>query len=135
MTGAHDMPAVLDVLCPMYVMTNRTGHITHVGATLRKLRPDLDWVGARFLEVFALKRPRAVTSITNLRDSAGIKLHLQLRDAPMPSFLNPMKDARSWASCASLDECKAYALAAYEALPFQEQMAFRNHISEMEIAA
>jgi diguanylate cyclase (GGDEF)-like protein len=83
MTGAHDMPAVLDVLCPMYVMTNRTGHITHVGATLRKLRPDLDWVGARFLEVFALKRPRAVTSITNLRDSAGIKLHLQLRDAPM----------------------------------------------------
>lgn len=82
MSGSHDMPKVLDVLCPMHVMINGTGHITHVGATLRKLCPDLDWIGARFLEVFALKRPRAVTSITNLRDSAGIKLHLQLRDTP-----------------------------------------------------
>lgn len=60
---------------------------------------------------------------------------LTFADYPLPTFLNPMEDARWWASCASLDERKAYALAAYEALPFQEQMAFRNHISEMEIAA
>ncbi len=82
MSGIQNMSAVLDMLCPMHVMISRTGHITHVGATLRKLRPELDWVGARFLEVFALKRPRAVTSIAHLRESVGIKLHLQLRDAP-----------------------------------------------------
>ncbi|SLN70905.1 hypothetical protein [Roseisalinus antarcticus] len=54
---------------------------------------------------------------------------------PLSTFLNPMEDARWWASFASLKERKAYALAAYEALPFREQMAFRNHISEVEIAA
>jgi hypothetical protein len=54
---------------------------------------------------------------------------------PLPAFLNPMEDARWWAARASLKECKAYALAAYEALPVRDQMAFRNHISEVEIAA
>ncbi|MCE8006006.1 hypothetical protein [Aestuariivita sp.] len=46
-----------------------------------------------------------------------------------------MDDARWWASFASLKERKAYALAAYEALPERDQMAFRKHISEVEIAA
>ncbi|WP_211037729.1 hypothetical protein [Leisingera sp. HS039] len=55
--------------------------------------------------------------------------------SPLPPFLSPMDDARWWASFASLNERKAYALAAYEALPLKEQMAFRRHISEMEIAA
>lgn len=54
---------------------------------------------------------------------------------PLPTFLSPMDDARWWASLASLNERKAYALAAYEALPPHEQMAFRKHISEVEIAA
>ncbi len=54
---------------------------------------------------------------------------------PLPTFLNPMEDARLWATSASLKERKAYALAAYNALPFREQMAFRNHISEVEVAA
>ncbi|MEO1107227.1 MAG: hypothetical protein AAFX90_04820 [Pseudomonadota bacterium] len=54
-------------------------------------------------------------------------------DAPMP-FLNTLEDARWWASLASLSEQKAYALAAYEALPPHEQMAFRKHISEVEVA-
>lgn len=60
---------------------------------------------------------------------------LSFADYPLPTFLNPMEDARWWASFASLKERKAYALAAYEALPMREQMAFRNHISETEIAA
>lgn len=55
--------------------------------------------------------------------------------SPLPPFLSPMDDARWWASLASLNERKAYALAAYEALPLKEQMAFRRHISEVEIAA
>ncbi len=60
---------------------------------------------------------------------------LSFADYPLPTFLSAMDDARWWVSFASLKERKAYALAAYEALPFQEQMAFRNHISEMEIVA
>lgn len=60
---------------------------------------------------------------------------LTFADYPLPTFLNPMEDARWWASLATLKERKAYALAAYEALPVREQMAFRNHISEVEIAA
>ena len=60
---------------------------------------------------------------------------LKFADYPLPPFLSPMDDARWWASFASLKERKAYALAAYEALPPREQMAFRKHISEVEIAA
>lgn len=60
---------------------------------------------------------------------------LQFADYPLPTFLSPMDDARWWASFASLKERKAYALAAYEALPEREQMAFRRHISEVEIVA
>ena len=59
---------------------------------------------------------------------------LTFADYPLPTFLNPMEDAQHWASHASLKERKAYALAAYEALPEREQMAFRRHISEVEIA-
>ncbi|WP_208353358.1 hypothetical protein [Pseudaestuariivita rosea] len=54
---------------------------------------------------------------------------------PLPTFLNPMQDARWWAEMATNTERKAYALAAYEALPFADQMAFRRHITEIEIAA
>lgn len=60
---------------------------------------------------------------------------LKFANYPLPPFLNPMEDARWWASFASLKERKAYALAAYEALPPREQMAFRKHISEVEIAS
>lgn len=72
----------LDVLCPMHVVLNSTGHVLHAGPTLQKLRPDTPMIGRRFLEIFDLKRPRAITTMTALRDTAGTKLHLQLRDAP-----------------------------------------------------
>jgi hypothetical protein len=55
--------------------------------------------------------------------------------SPMPAFLGGMEDARFWASLASNSELKAYALAAFEALPAQDQNAFFRHISEMEIPA
>ncbi|MBR9763859.1 MAG: hypothetical protein GYB53_10125 [Rhodobacteraceae bacterium] len=54
---------------------------------------------------------------------------------PLPSYLGGMQEARSWSEFAALSELKAYALAAYEALPAREQMAFRKHITEVEIAA
>lgn len=72
----------LDTLCPMHLLLGSTGHIVHAGPTLQKLRPSSPMVGRRFLEIFDLKRPRAITSIEGLRAMAGTKLHLQLRDPP-----------------------------------------------------
>lgn len=55
--------------------------------------------------------------------------------APIVPLFSPVDEAANWASLASLNERKAYALAAYEALPKRDQMAFRKHISEVEISA
>ncbi len=72
----------LDVLCPMHVCVNQTGHITHVGPTLRKIRPGKPWIGQRVLEVLRVMRPREVMNMEELARIFGEKLHLELRDAP-----------------------------------------------------
>ncbi len=54
---------------------------------------------------------------------------------PLPTFMNPMPEARYWASLASLNERKAYALASYEALPASEQAAFLDHVQGERRAA
>jgi diguanylate cyclase (GGDEF)-like protein len=81
--GPKRVTDILDVLCPMHLVLNRTGHIVHVGPTLHKLRSETDWVGQRFLEVFALKRPRSVSTAKELHELKNAKLHLQLRAQPM----------------------------------------------------
>lgn len=70
---------MLDTLCPMHLLLDRTGHIAHIGPTLAKLRPQDCLIGQRFLEVFELRRPRSVISIDDLRQHAGSKLHLRFR--------------------------------------------------------
>ena len=84
----HNLPnrAMLDILCPMHVVISPTGHITHAGPTLRKLRPGKPWVGQRFLETFRLFRPREVSSTQELIGLVGRKLHLELRDSPRTSL-------------------------------------------------
>lgn len=77
---------VLDALCPMHVVLSGTGHVTHAGATLCKLRAAGRLVGARFLELFEVQRPHGVTAMDDLRRAAGMKLHLQFRDAPTTGF-------------------------------------------------
>lgn len=77
---------VLDVVCPMHVILDDSGHIQHVGPTLQKLRSDAPFPSQRFLEVFELSRPRAVTSMEGLLKCAGIKMHLKLRDSPRTSL-------------------------------------------------
>ena len=71
-----DILPVLDVLCPMHLVIDRTGHITHAGPTLRKLRPDNPMTGRRFLEVFELRRPRAVNSMADLMAEYQMELCL-----------------------------------------------------------
>ncbi len=82
MIGGQDLTGVLDGLCPMYVLLDDTGHIRSAGPTLTKLRPDQPIVGRRFLELFELARPRAITNMEGLLAAAGSKLHLSFRDAP-----------------------------------------------------
>ncbi|WP_439140838.1 GGDEF domain-containing protein [Planktotalea sp.] len=76
------LEAAFDILCPMHLRLTETGHIVHVAPTLKKLRPDVDLTGMRFLEVFRLDRPRSITTMSELMSRARSKLHLELREAP-----------------------------------------------------
>lgn len=75
-------PEFLDILCPMHLRVGPTGHITHIGPTLRKIRPQSPWIGERLLEVLRIMRPREVVTMTELSKIYGQKLHMELRDAP-----------------------------------------------------
>ena len=89
-TGAEattcDIAAIFDVLGPMHLVLNKTGHTTQVGPTLEKIRDKGDWLGKRFLEIFAIKRPRSVNAAQELMGVSGSKLYLQLRDPPTTNF-------------------------------------------------
>lgn len=78
-SNCHKM---LDVMCPMHVILGPAGHIKSAGSTAQKLLLGAPLVGKRFLEVFELKRPRAIDTMEDLRAHAGTKLQLQLREAP-----------------------------------------------------
>lgn len=77
-----DLTGILQVLCPMHVMLDGSGYIRAVGSTLQKLRPETPMVGARFLELFEMTRPRSVTDMAGLRAASQTRLRLQFRDNP-----------------------------------------------------
>lgn len=81
MRGAFE-PEVLDVLCPMHLALNGAGIITHVGPTVEKLRPDVELTGVPFLEAFAVRRPRGIHSMSQLRAARHLKLHLEMAGLP-----------------------------------------------------
>ena len=76
----------LDILCPMHMRLTETGHIAHVAPTLKKIRPNTNVTGTRFLEIFRLDRPRSVTTMSELMSRARSKLHLEMRNEPCTSF-------------------------------------------------
>jgi len=81
--GAAMVPAaVLDRFCPMHVIVGPTGHIRGGGSTLARLVAPSPLIGARFLELFELIRPRCVQSMDALRDLDGARLRLRLRARP-----------------------------------------------------
>ena len=85
-------------------------------------RAGLAWAALR-----ALDTPEQVEQV--------VEAVLSHAGYPLPALLSPMSDARWWASIANRSERKAYALAAYDAMSLEDQMAFRKYISEVEIAA
>ena len=76
---------ILDLLCPMHLSVSQTGHISHCGPALQKLR-DKDLIGQRFLEVFEVKRPRRISVFSDLKGRRGEKLDLQFRNDPRTGF-------------------------------------------------
>lgn len=71
----------IDALMPMSLMITPTGHIGRVGPTIAKLAPQTNLVGRRFLEVFAIHRPRqSIMDFRGLQAIAGTKLRVVLRD-------------------------------------------------------
>lgn len=74
-------------LMPMHLLVGKTGHITSVGPTLARLRPESALVGKRLLEVFEMRRPRrGLRDYYELCSVAGQKIHLQFRDSPQTAL-------------------------------------------------
>lgn len=86
MIGLDEMADILERLCPMFVLLDTRGQIQRVGPTLQKLRPNQPMPAQRFLELFELTRPRAVTRLDDLLAISDAKLHLRFRDEPQTSL-------------------------------------------------
>lgn len=75
-------PEVLDVICPMHLTLDAQGVITHIGPTLRKMRPEHQLERQPFLDAFKVLRPRGITTLDQLWQARHIKLHLELKGNP-----------------------------------------------------
>jgi diguanylate cyclase (GGDEF)-like protein len=74
--------ALLDRFCPMHVAIGPTGHVVGGGPTLARIVAPEPLIGARFLELFELTRPRRVQAVADLRALDGARLRLRLRARP-----------------------------------------------------
>ena len=80
----------------------------------------------------------AVAALRSLPDDYALETAAAALGAmgdPLPPFLGGMEDARHWASWATENELKAYALACFEAMAPRDKAAFFRHISTVEVAA
>ena len=82
MQVSTELSDVLDVICPMHLMLDETGHVIHAGPTLGKLWQNDDLSGARFLEMFEVLRPRGIVDMAGLLAARREKLHLRKRADP-----------------------------------------------------
>ena len=80
--SGFELTDVLDVLCPMHLLLDNTGHVQHAGPTAVKLAEgQRSLIGRFFLELADIMRPRNITSVEDLRQIMGHKLHLEIKDA------------------------------------------------------
>ncbi|WP_317055655.1 diguanylate cyclase domain-containing protein [Roseovarius rhodophyticola] len=90
-----NVTSMLDVLCPMHVVLNATGHVVHTGPTLTKVFGGDRLNGKRFLELFELKRPKLGPNMQDLLSAKGKRLHFMLRHrsrAEMKGVLLPLPE-------------------------------------------
>lgn len=74
--------AVLDCFCPMHAVLDGAGLVVRAGPTLAKVFAGTPLVGGRFLDAFALRRPRGVADMAGLRACHGARLKLRRREGP-----------------------------------------------------
>ncbi len=72
----------LDAVMPMHVWIGPTGHIKRAGPTFQKLRTGAGLIGQRFAELLEFRRPRAVTSVADLRAQDGQPVQVMFRKDP-----------------------------------------------------
>lgn len=71
--------ALLDVLCPMHLIVDAMGCITHAGPTATKVLDTKALTGRDFFDLFEVRRPRLDPGVPGLRAAAGRRLHFVLR--------------------------------------------------------
>lgn len=82
-------PDALGRLMPLFLWVADSGHIRATGPTLAKLTGEGDAPqpeGQRFLELFEVTRPRAVSGMDDFATLVGRRLHMSLRDGARTSF-------------------------------------------------
>lgn len=72
-------PAELARLLPMHLWVTPSGHVRAAGPTLAKICGAGPVVGARFLDLFELTKPQAVTTVGEMRHLGAKRLQLRLR--------------------------------------------------------
>ncbi|SCZ69006.1 GGDEF domain-containing protein [Epibacterium ulvae] len=82
MITQQQLAQLADQVSPMHVIVDADGQILSAGPTLKKLRPDEEWVGQAFFDFFEVSRPRWVHSFQDLLSTAGSKLHMNMRGEP-----------------------------------------------------
>ncbi len=97
MMSVEDLADLANHICPLHVIIDAEGRVVSHGPTLLKVCSEESWIGKPFFDVLDLQRPRAVQSIGDLLDTAGSKLHFQLRQPPhtrMKGVLVPLPDGQ-----------------------------------------
>ncbi|MCG7624508.1 MULTISPECIES: GGDEF domain-containing protein [unclassified Epibacterium] len=97
MMSFDDLAGFANQLCPMHVIIDAEGQVLSHGPTLHKLSGEDSWTGKPFFDVLDLQRPRWIKTISDLMETAGTKLHFQLRAAPhtrMKGVLVPLPNGQ-----------------------------------------
>lgn len=70
----------IDQLMPLFIWITPTGHISAAGRTVKKMLGGRAVEGARFLELFEVKRPRNIEKFNDLNEFQHCPLRVAFRD-------------------------------------------------------
>lgn len=80
--GVRLGPADLSRLMPLHLVVDADGMIRSAGPTLKRMRAPRPLEGARFFDLFAVRRPHGAATMADLAASGGDRLALEFRAAP-----------------------------------------------------
>lgn len=80
MSTAMNIDGLLDTLCPMHLVLEADGNITHAGPTVDKIFAEQELVGQSFFDLFDIKRPRVKPTMDALRASTHKRFHFVMRN-------------------------------------------------------